>query len=1372
MSDTTPSEDVARAVEYLEESDDPIDSKISVIRNATETGEFTVNDVLSEYVRSISATGAVYPMHESRLRELYTGIEKEVGEGTLQPLPEICQPQKLIKTRDDVITQCINIYTSDDGSGSEKQDEIKTLVQDAQRAGIDVTSKHVVRALKDFESTASEGNTGTVDVDMESVTLATDVTVPNEVQAKEEYVYQVSLADDVVVTNIDWYIGGTHAGSGETVLHTFEYAGVYTVSVELTDSDGNTDYINKEITVTEPSTIDVAIDGETVIDAEESVKYTADITSENETVQEITWSIDGEEHGSGKVLNTSFEQDGEHSVSVTAVGESGLTVTETEAIEVNTPTSILVHVDAPDTAYTGESVTIDCEISVENSYIDSTTCKVGDSVVDIGESSIISFEYEFTEVGEYPVTVTATNNAGDTDTGAETILVHVRPDVSITAAAEEVVRGDGETFKAKFDDRLSSSWGVNNASLTHVGSRTAQVNFNSGIEDEATITVEVENGAGETASESTTVTVHEPRVDGVMTAPDTVTVGENAQFSVEDTTVEYADIDRVEWSLSDGMVIGHGETLTYAFSAPGTETVSATIYTNRDVGDTVSKELTINPETDVTAVIIDRGGPTTRDTFTLDAGKSDGKNTEITSYTWDIDEQEELTGEVIDVEFDSPGSYNAQLTVEAESGDVDTDRATLSVEQFTDVSAKVSGPDSVRVGEQAKFTARESDPVNTSITEYTWWLNDTPAGSGDVFTQTFEKPGHYTVKVEAKTATGDSDTATASVVVNTPEAVIEPVLTCDPDPPFTVGDTVTLSVADSSVENGEMTGVEWKIGGESLTNTGEVIETVFSEFGETTIEAVIIEAGGVRESCSTEVYVSPAVSDPPYEELSDGDGVAEVYTAVVTLYNTDALTVSDKNRFAAHLICDAHDNDIEVTVSDVTEYLSDIDAIDDGNISIDLGSVEDERDLRYSSVDTGVDDEDTGVWDIGSGDAETVEEDDGIELSDDVELDIDDPVEDDGDEDDSSDENEDDEQSLAEETVDDGVWETNDGDSDALEEDTKQEFESEDQITLSDEKTESEDDTVDEDELPSVDSDKIDERHTEDRISPETFDLGDSIFAMPNYAQDLVDFEYIMDEGDEMIPEGVNGAGIIAAEDDQYIAIARVTGRDWSIHTMQKKRDIVKSYESQFLSGLDNPIQIVSIPTRFDLREHIKMVNAVLEEKEDDPDELLMNIGRTIYPNWLENFMIQNDMKERQFYIVVPLSAEQLHRFKGGSDNITEKLAEIPGIGGVFDRFVDEKAEDISKYQCLRELNTRMKRIQSSLRRIEVSVERIENRNEAMAVLYHYYHNKESDQDVFPTGPFTTGEEDPTVAGVSVSHLIGEHDPAHDGADEDKGDSQ
>lgn len=254
-------------------------------------------------------------------------------------------------------------------------------------------------------------------------------------------------------------------------------------------------------------------------------------------------------------------------------------------------------------------------------------------------------------------------------------------------------------------------------------------------------------------------------------------------------------------------------------------------------------------------------------------------------------------------------------------------------------------------------------------------------------------------------------------------------------------------------------------------------------------------------------------------------------------------------------------------------------------------------------------------------------------------------------------------------------------------------------------------------------------------------------FSIPNYAQDLIDFEFVLESHDDYLPSGVNGAGMIATGEKEFVGIAEVTPRSWSIHTAEKKGEIIDAYKSAFLATLDFPIQIVAYPTKFDISDHVDRLSEVMGEgRTRSTDSQLVNIGRSLYPNWLERFILENDMKQRRFYIVIPISADQINQFQNEDAGLLDSAAEqFSPLQPLADMFGDDDTRDISTQQCLRELDSRLSRVSGGLHRFDVYVERLSDRDEVMSVLYHYYNNEQPLNDVFPTGPYSIENEEAPV---------------------------
>ena len=1529
----SPSNELSDAIEYLVENDGSTDSKKSVVMNIVASGEASPTEVLAGFADELSTAGAIYPMEQSQLSELRDSINDELSDETLPSLEEICHPNTIIDSKDDVIAQAISIYDDDNITPNQRKENIETLIEQARRDGHDVEPNEVAKRLEEFEQQAAENGSEELNGDLlgedEGVDLNTEIQTEKTIFSEKETTYSIDLGIDNVA-EINWFVSGEKIGEGSEVTYTHSHSGSQTVSVEVKTTEDEKAYESKSITVEEKPAIGLNIIGLDEVDTGEEVSYRVDTETTNEIINELQWEINGVKCGTDNSVSTVFNNAGDNTIEVTAHGKKGTTETDTKEVTVNTPTDISVSLNTPDVVYEGETETIYASISVENTVVEEVSCKVGsEDIYDIEPGNNVSFEYTFEEKDEYPVTFTATNSDGGTDNDVGTVDCYVEPDVEWENTIDSIVRGDREELRVDYDNRLTTEWDVEYASIQHVSNEIAVVEFNPDMRDKSFVNVEVSNENGDTKEISKRVEILDPSVDVEINHPDEVTENEEVELNIDGTEVENAEITEVGW-LVDDEFIAKGESIEYSFRDSGTREVTVRVDTDRMVDGEETGEVIVNPETDITAVIVQTGGDTTRDEFTFSGEQSKTEHTSIMSYKWEISEvngEEVVHGKQVSKQFTSPGEYDVTLTVESADGDVDTETISVSVEQFTDVTAEITGDDTVIVGEETNYTAIKSKPINTKINSYTWKLNDNIVGSGEEFSETFSNPGHFTLDLVVETVTGDTDTDSINVVVSTPDSVIEPDIAIKGDDVPRVGEVVTITSEPSVVKNGKIKQCTWRINGELLDSNNKQINQVFESYGEKQVQLRVETYDSVTDTIQKKIYIEPDENELPHSHVDSETEKANVLGDAVNVFQDDLLRVESKNRIVSRLVYNAKENGVDVEYDDIEQHVKDMvgereakigrnkvpsdtlnsDSSSSSDLSSDdssevVGEFEVNKEDSSSDTSSGGDSKDEEnvvemeVDDFdGSTDTNDSEIDEEFEMGDEtdgvvsgnkmevesdssdsstaettdasIEFDVGRSVEETGGN--SSEEITSDQEKLDvssgsnnAETIEGDVgdefvtssdsqsWDEHDSDTQRSLDDIDSSSDSEDigaQSTTdgiersdSSQVADSNDRSTDKlveseyDDLPSVlereenirlwevkpvreysdytrhlyvdvsesyrgvgsesestgdtnshsddkelgategvqeessesvtnpdpitdselDFEAVGDEHTTVRISPEHYDLGESVFSMPNYTQDLLDFEYVLDEDDDLAPSDANAAGVIAGREGEFIAIARIEGIDWSINTAEKKKQIIDNYESHFLSGLDSHVQILSIPTRFDIREHINRVNNVLQENEDNRDEILMNIGRTIYPNWIEGFMSDNDMKEQQFYVVITLSAEQLHQFKAGKDSITSQLADKPVIGGFFERFTDDSKDEISKYQILRELNKRVGRIEASLRRMDITIDRVTERDKALSILYEYYHGEDPESEVFPTGPFTEMTDEPTIAGMDVSEEI------------------
>ncbi|ELZ95936.1 hypothetical protein C440_06587 [Haloferax mucosum ATCC BAA-1512] len=277
------------------------------------------------------------------------------------------------------------------------------------------------------------------------------------------------------------------------------------------------------------------------------------------------------------------------------------------------------------------------------------------------------------------------------------------------------------------------------------------------------------------------------------------------------------------------------------------------------------------------------------------------------------------------------------------------------------------------------------------------------------------------------------------------------------------------------------------------------------------------------------------------------------------------------------------------------------------------------------------------------------------------------------------------------------------------------------------------------------DSDAFTDAHVGTLEPPQRSDTTEKgSLSIPNYAQDLLDFEFVLEAHDEFLPNSVNGAGMVVTGEDEFVGIAEISPRSWSIHTAEKKTEIIQTYKSAFLATLDFPIQIVSYPTTFDISDHVERLKDVTAAgRTHSTDSQLVTLGRQVYPDWLDRFIKRNDMKQRQFYVVVPISETQINQFRNEDSGLLQAAADaFSPLEPVAEFFHDGTESSVSTQQCLRELDSRLDRVASSLHRLDIRTTRLSDRDAVMSVLYHYYNNEQPVNGSFPTGPYSAESTD------------------------------
>lgn len=157
---------------------------------------------------------------------------------------------------------------------------------------------------------------------------------------------------------------------------------------------------------------------------------------------------------------------------------------------------------------------------------------------------------------------------------------------------------------------------------------------------------------------------------------------------------------------------------------------------------------------------------------------------------------------------------------------------------------------------QVTFNAASS---TGNILNYHWDFGDGQSGSGENFDHTFVSAGNYTVTLQVTDDLGATDNETIQIVVTTPSPINTPP-TAIVSSSTGVGEaplTVQFDGSGSTDSDGTIVSYRWDMG-EGTVLSGPQISYAYTSAGIFDATLLVTDNGGMTDSISTPVIVSPA----------------------------------------------------------------------------------------------------------------------------------------------------------------------------------------------------------------------------------------------------------------------------------------------------------------------------------------------------------------------------------------------------------------------------------------------------------------------------------------------------------------------------------
>jgi PKD repeat protein len=598
-------------------------------------------------------------------------------------------------------------------------------------------------------------------------------------------------------------------------------------------------------------------------------------TDSGATITDYRWDFgDGTTQDAGGSPTTSHKY--------TRPGIYGVTLIVTNSAGESDTTTQTVTVDAAPTASFTASPTFNAPATFDASGSSDSLGTITVYSWNFGDGSpqdaqnTPTMSHTYAARGSYTVTLTVTNDAGQSNTSTQTITVDDGPTLSLDPTPAVTKPNQPVTVNATASSPdaagtiASYTWDFGDpgsAGNTTTGP-SASASHTYATSGTYTVTVTATDDLGVSTTQTGQVTVDASPTASFSASPTQPSPGAAVSLDASGSSDPVGTITGYSWDFGDPGSAGNtatGPTTTHTYLARGSYTVTLTV--TNDANQTATSTRTVivddapsvdlSPPTSVTApnlpVILNATATT------------DGS---IADYRWDFGDPgsagNTATGPTTTSAshtYTTPGTYPVSVTATDDLGVSTTASGHVTIDATPSASFTAS---STQPSPQAQvsFDASGSTDSVGNITDYSWDFGD-PGSAGDTAsgsnaTHTYAARGSYTVTLTVTNDANQTATSTRTVIVDDP-----PSATLTPSTTLTTpGSTVSFSsVAASPDTGGSITSYNWNFGDPGSagnTATGAAPSHRYASAGVYTVTLIVTDDLGVSTAKTGHVTVDAA----------------------------------------------------------------------------------------------------------------------------------------------------------------------------------------------------------------------------------------------------------------------------------------------------------------------------------------------------------------------------------------------------------------------------------------------------------------------------------------------------------------------------------
>ncbi len=225
------------------------------------------------------------------------------------------------------------------------------------------------------------------------------------------------------IQSYSWDFGDGYGTTGETVTHSYFTVGEYTVSLVVTDDEGDQDMVTTTAYITNHIVPVADAGGPYGAIVNNAVSFNGDGSYDPDggNIVSYAWNFGDGGQGSGKYPTHSYSTAGSYTVNLTVTDDEGQTASTSAGVTISESPKPVAVIDGPSESEINENITFDASNSQYASGYEILTYEwdFGDGGTATGQT----VQHTYTEENSYTVTLTVTDNHGQQDTETLNITV-------------------------------------------------------------------------------------------------------------------------------------------------------------------------------------------------------------------------------------------------------------------------------------------------------------------------------------------------------------------------------------------------------------------------------------------------------------------------------------------------------------------------------------------------------------------------------------------------------------------------------------------------------------------------------------------------------------------------------------------------------------------------------------------------------------------------------------------------------------------------------------------------------------------------------------------------------------------------------------